>query len=92
MRLQLLERRIDQSDVEGARSLQQVGQVGAVVLGPDRKGKQAIEQGGPAGRPLVQGQAPAAGLGQDGQQPRTGGGLQDLVARPDLGGEHRERA
>ncbi len=57
-----------------------------------REGEESFEQAGAAGGRLVQGHRAAAGLGQDGQQTRSGGRLKHQVAGTHLGGEHRESA
>jgi len=92
VRLQLLERRVGENDMEAARARQDIAQMLGVVPAVRGGREQAVQHRAAATGQFIEGEARATGFRQDGQQARTGGRLQHLVARPHLGGQDRQRA
>ena len=89
---QHLEGRVGDDRVEVAGRGQYVFQMPGVMGAASSQGKQPLQDRAALIGDLVQGHASAAGLGQHGQKAGAGGRLQDLVARPDLGCQHRQGA
>ena len=88
----MLERRVDQHDMEAAGPRQKIRETGGVVPRALSLGEQSVEKARAARRQLVKSQGAAAGFRQHSQQSRAGGGLQHPIPRPHLGGQHRHGA